>query len=289
MDERSPIWLLRSAPPGGWIPDPSGQRALFSRYWSSSGWNSKGSFDPDAFNLARRAGYAFGDMDAPHDQIVEELLEVRASIAASAVGNAFADSLGTARLDLRSALGSYGASLNLPAHRIGRPLHAMFQKGTRRCAVCWAYDSKTPEDLDILNFERFKWGGVRHAQPSYALLDLSRFKVSRPDAPSTEGRQRLRAILDVASSLPSDARPRDLLKAIKPLIAGNDDQRRAALGCLSYAGVLQPSNQPGFFGGYPVQRQAPPEWKNDWPYPLSWWRGKDGVNLDAFRFYFSDL
>ena len=27
----------------------------------------------------------------------------------------------------------------------------------------------------MLNFERFKWGGVRHSDPLYAALDLERF------------------------------------------------------------------------------------------------------------------
>jgi hypothetical protein len=85
------------------------------------------------------------------------------------------------------------------------------------------------------------------------------------------------------------ARPSDLLKALKPILSGNDQQRRVVLECLSYAGVLQPRDHEGFFESYPVRREEPPEWKNDWPYPMSWWRGRDGVNPKALKFYFPDI
>jgi len=85
------------------------------------------------------------------------------------------------------------------------------------------------------------------------------------------------------------AAPSDLLKALKPILPGNDQQRRVVLNCLSYAGVLQPSDHEGFFEGYPVSRDDPPEWKNDWPHPMPWWRGRDGVNAKALKFYFPDL
>lgn len=93
-------------------------------------------------------------------------------------------------------------------------------------------------------------------------------------------------LLEIADSAAPDARPSDLVKMLKSHIPGNDHVRRTFIACLGYAGVLQPADHDGFFESYPSRRAIPPEWKNDWPYPVSWWRGRDGVNRNAVRFYF---
>ncbi|HQR90655.1 MAG TPA: hypothetical protein PLH31_15610 [Caulobacter sp.] len=218
-----------------------------------------------------------------HDEIVERLVALRKNITAQDVGNAFADSLVTRRLDLRSALGSFGAALNLPSH------HFADSYGSLRCRTCWAFESSAAEDLNVLNFERFKWGGVRHSDPLYALLDLTRFRTSAPESSASEGHALLRRLLEIAGNAPANTRPNDLVKLLKSLIPGNASQRRVAIQCLGYAGVLQSREHAGFFDTYPIHRAHPPEGKNDWSYPISWWRGHDGVNVAAVRFYFPEV
>jgi hypothetical protein len=39
-------------------------------------------------------------------------------------------------------------------------------------------------DLNVLNFERFKWGGVRRDQPVYATFDLERSRCLDPPSPT---------------------------------------------------------------------------------------------------------
>jgi len=78
-------------------------------------------------------------------------------------------SLSSRRLELGSALGRSAVLRRFPKRTIPR------QRGA--CPVCGVYNRGAERvDLNVLNFERFKWGGVRHDQPLYASLDLQLFQ-----------------------------------------------------------------------------------------------------------------
>ena len=61
------------------------------------------------------------------------------------------------RVEIRSALGSFAVLQHFPMHAAPGQREA--------CPVCGDYNRPADEeDLNVLNFERFKWGGVRHDQ-----------------------------------------------------------------------------------------------------------------------------
>jgi len=272
--------MFESSPPG-WMPDKKAERILFQTYWSPQGWRRQPATLPEDFAYARQAGYMFDPVRISHDETIARLLDVRSRLDPCDVAAAFADSLATRRLDLRSALGSYGAVLRLSEHGFAR------EAGNAHCKICKGYQTDKSEDLNILNFERFKWGGVRHSQPLYALFDLSRFEIADRRRNPQQSELLVR-ILDTAANAPSDCRPNGLVKLIAPFVPGSDAQRRTMIDCLGYAGILQPKPYPGFFDGYPTYREYPGS-KNDWAYPAVWWRGADGINLKAVSFYFPNL
>jgi hypothetical protein len=88
--------------------------------------------------------------------------------------------------------------------------------------------------------------------------------------------------------MPVGARLADLVRAITPLVPGNTDQRRALIGILGFAGVLPVPGRPGFFRSFPreAEREETPWYKDDWPYPVRWWRGGAPVDPDAVGFWF---
>lgn len=277
---------LTEPAPKSWDPDAAAERILFDRFWSSAGWRAERHTEPAQSEYAQAAGYLFGHATLHHDGIVERLITLRDELSPEDVGTAFADSLATGRLDLRSALGSYAAMRNLPRHRLGDDARR-FETGIQQCLTCGGHEPDAT-DFDVLSFERFKWGGVRHAQLDYALFDLLRFRAARPQPSGGEGLKLLREILRIAASMPAEARASQLTQAIRPVVKGSADQRRTILACLGYAGVLQPAAKPGFFETYPLDRN-PPGGKNDWAYPVSWWRGQDGVNAAAVRVWFPEI
>lgn len=266
-------------------PDKKAVQILKAHFWSSAGWRdelSPATSTDEDIEYAKAAGVMFEPVSLDHDEAVQWLLRSFAQVAQEDVVAAFVSSLGSRRLDLRSALGSFAMARHFPHHR-----HQ--ERGI--CEVCGTYGLRDEANLNVLNFERFKWGGVRHDQAEYAAFDLERFSESTTPEPSVEDYLLLRDIVEAASSLPVSAKLSDLVKVLSPIIKSNANERRVLIQILGYAGVLQPRNKPGFFREFVPwsDREVTPWSKDDWSYPVQWWRGRDGVNTEALLFWFPKL
>ncbi len=274
--------------------DKRAKRILFDYFWKD-GWREEGSSKPEAADIeyARSKGFWFDPVTVTHDQLVQDLKGLTGSLSAKTVGDAFLASLTSRRLDLRSALGSFAFAYSLPRHDISNSPCSVAKSGAVRCHICGHYTAPKPEpeDLNVLNFERHKWGGVRHGRLLYAWFDLSRFNSLGRIAPTEEDRAIMQNILEAAANLPDKARPIELAKSLSGLFKSNNAERRVLIEILSICGVLQPRNESGYFGEFTfeVDQRQPDEHKNDWNYPAVWWRGSDGVNATAVAHYFPEL
>jgi len=158
--------------------------------------------------------------------------------------------------------------------------------------VCGIYElTDEPTDISVLNFERFKWGGVRHDNPIYIGFDLEELAKQPSPRPTTEDRQAMVKILQTARSMPVGARLSDLEKKLSSVYQSNRQERRALIGILGYCGILVDSSKPSFLDTFPhfYAREETPYWKDDWPYPVGWWRGASGVVEKAVAFWFPSL
>ena len=156
------------------------------------------------------------------------------------------------------------------------------------CGECGAWD-RVNQDVSVLNFERHKWGGVRHGTPMYAAFDLDLFARSERAVETDEDVAILNAILDSARESAADDHARDLERRIVPLLPSNKAEREILLGILALCDVFATPEHPGLLARWvPIdQREPPPKpAKNDWLYPMFWWRGSTGVNEYAARAVF---
>jgi hypothetical protein len=219
-----------------------------------------------------------------HDAVLSRALEIRNTISSETIANAFLASLSSRRMDWRSPLGSLSAILHLPSHSFTH------WEGARACGVCGGYPKQEALDVSILNFERLKWGGVRHEQPHYAVLDLEWFGALIHPSPLEEDLAILRAVVSEISRLPGSARPGHIEEAIKGLFPANASERRQLISILGLAGILIPNGRPTFWREYPFRREREgASGKNDWSYPVLWWTGGDGINRDALKYWFPKL
>jgi hypothetical protein len=266
------------------MPDPKALQILFSTYWSSSGWKDKPTTPKADYQYAVAAGVMSEPIQRDHDEIVKWVCKVRKRIDKEKVARAFLASLSSRRLDLRSALGSYAVARHLPAHRHKRSQRYLADT----CAICGDLPDSSPHDLNVLNFERFKWGGVRHLDPVYMAFDLERFLESDYPSPTAADQEILAGILRVARSLPAKARLSHLDKGLAALLKSNKNERTMLIHILGYAGILQPRDHRGFFAGF-IDAEERQETGTDWCYPVEWWRGSDGVDEQAVHFWFPQL
>jgi hypothetical protein len=266
-------------------PDPRALKILFDTYWSSKGWKEKPTTSREDLAYATAAGMMFPPRDFRHDATVQEVITLRDQIKPRDVADAFLASLTSQRLDLRSALASYAIARHLPEHKFVRSEN----RDQRDCAVCGEpRDPQLEQDVNVLNFERFKWGGVRHLNLYYVAFDLGRFAETQPLKPTVEDRAVLKAILDVARNADAKLISAKLQKEIAPLVAGNKDVRGKLLEILGIAGVLVPKDYPNFFDSF-VGFEEINESYGDEEYPVCWWRGSDGVNDKAVKFWWPRL
>jgi hypothetical protein len=219
-----------------------------------------------------------------HGQAVEWAIRSRNAVSKEQVVSSFLASLTTRRLDLRSALGSFAVARNLPPHTWDK-------SGSSRscCPVCGMYETRDkPQDISVLNFERFKWGGVRHSNPIYIGFDLEQAAKQPFLEHTTADIQTLKAVLQAVRGVPKETRLSDLVKRLAPVLNSNVSERRALIGILGYCGILVDPSKPSFLDSFPdYYDRKDTRWaKDDWPYPVRWWQGSFGVAEKAVAYRF---
>ena len=259
------------------------KKALFDTYWSTAGWRANPSTPPTELEHAINVGVMFPKADVDHANSLTEIRRLRDMLDPKDIGRAFLASLSTKEVHRRSALGSLSVAVNLPYHDFAEwsPLS---------CGLCGDSSSQTDVDLNVLNFERFKWGGVRHTSPTYIAFDLACFSSEEIHEPSMQDHQIFSQILDSIEATTSEHKLADLVSTLTSILPGNKDQRRTAVSILGFSGVLKIPGRSGFFREFTAlsNREETPWYKDDWAYPTCWWRGGNGLDEEALSFWFAD-
>jgi hypothetical protein len=268
------------------VRDDRAKQILFKTYWSKSGWVNTPPTPQADFEYAVEAGYMFQPFEASHDEIVSQIVSIRSSINHEDIAAAFLASLSSRQLELRSALGSYAVAKSFPKHTF--QVGISHGNGSSQCKICHIYSShRQVKDLNVLNFERYKWGGVRHDNSLYIAFDLEQFqKIGRVE-PQVEDLAIMRKIIDIIST----TKLRDLEKNLSKILPSNKSEREILLEILSYSGILQSKDKTDAFTSSvnDTDREISPSTMIDWNCPTSWWRGSDGVNLEALTYYFGSF
>jgi len=132
------------------------------------------------------------------------------------------------------------------------------------------------EDLNVLNFERIKWGGVCHGELLYTLFDLEQFMKEEIPEPTSEDIEIFKEILKAIDS----CKPNDYPGALRgkmaeiSILKANKAERDVIIEILACIGVLAPKSH-----------NRPEAGKHDWTY-ATYWRGEDGYDEALVDRYF---
>jgi hypothetical protein len=256
---------------------------LFNKYWSSAGWKTDQLISNEDFEYAKSKNVMFDNLLINHEQTVSWLLEMFNNTSKTHIVKCFISSLSTKQLDLRSGLSCYAFARNFPKH--------YFSFGSNFCKICGLYKRKKQEtDINILNFERLKWGGVRLTDPVYIAWNLQMLNNEATPEPNDEDIAILNQMIRTINQCDELERPNQLEKKFAMILKSNSNERRVIIDMLGICGILETKTYKGFFENFiPVNKRAVrPVNKTDWEYPVDWWTGKDGINKDALDFYFGE-
>lgn len=253
--------------------DRRSQKILFDTYWSAAGWHRVARQPtPEDLAYAKSKRMMFDPVTVSHDKAVGDLQKAVEKLTLDQVADAFLASLSTRRLDWRSALGSYSFGCKFPAHSLSAD--------ERRCSVCGIYESNDERDLSILNFERHKWGGVRHSDPVYASVDLTLFLEQLPSRPTAYDVEIFQEIVTAIQAVPTAVTSATLHTHLPKSLKSNKAERDQVIAILGICGILATEDHPGFVKEFrESNRRALPDRRFvDMAYPACWWTGSDGVN-----------
>jgi hypothetical protein len=268
--------------------DKKAKKILFSTYWKN-GWIDikERTINSTDFNYAKSKGLMFEPLTITHNECLEKIFQILPKINDDFVAKAFLSSLSTRRLDWRSGLASYFIAKQLVPHKYdkaisghgysnGKIVSTSYTCGTCRDLRYGIIGNEFYKDIDqnVLNFERIKWGGVRHGKLDYTLFDLQQLQIEDIPEPTTEDIQIFKDILDtIENSNPNDY-PGILEKNLATCLKSTKDERKVLIEILACIEILKPQSY-----------DRPSKGKHDWAF-VEYWRGEDKYNKDALELYF---
>jgi hypothetical protein len=269
--------------------DKKARNILFKTYWKN-GWIDDKDIktDPADFEYAKSKGLMFDTITITHDQCVNEILDIAAAIPMEKVSKAFLSSLSNRRLDWRSGIASFFIAKQLTKHKYSQAVsgHDYDNNGkvtytSYTCGICRdlkygliGYENYIDQDLNVLNFERIKWGGVRHGDLLYTLFDLRMFHSEEITEPTASDINIFKKILEAIETSQENDYPGTLEKRLSEVITSSKNERKILMEIMACIEILKP-------GSY----DRPSRGKHDWVY-AEYWRGMDKYNQEAVKKYF---
>ncbi|MBW0281463.1 hypothetical protein [Shewanella xiamenensis] len=257
--------------------DKKAKRILFSTYWKNGWIDAKNRSLPESdFNYAKSKGLMFDPLTISHDECILAITALVKGISQTQVTKGFLSSLTSRRLDWRSSLASYAIAQKIPSHQYapiisgtsytdGKPTAHSYTCGICRDSQYGIRGSESYNEMDInvFNFERIKWGGVRHGDILYTYFDLNQFIKADIPEPTSEDIVCFREILTIIETSEPNDYPSALEKRLASVIKSSKAERQILIEILASLGILKSNT---------VDRQR--QGKNDWVF-AEYWRGED--------------
>jgi len=264
---------------GGWKHE-------ISSFWICNKKNFNDFISEESFFKAKQEGYMFDyPKSISHSETIERLKSVFEKISKENVASAFLYSLSSRKLEYRSALGSYWYAISIINHN---------STNENNCKVCnWSRWKENPNTYDILhglnvfNFERYMWGGVRHTNLNYVLFDLEQFIKLPKVIPSEDDYDLLNKLLKCTNELESHNKAGKYRECLtkKKIIKSTKDELGTLIDILGICGVLSSDEHPCYAVKFTPNdgSRDPLEYYNDFVYPVNRWKISDGINKERFK------
>jgi hypothetical protein len=268
--------------------DNKAKDILFRTYWKNGWINDEDRIiKKEDFEYAKSKGLMFDNITITHDECINGIFEILEKISKEKVSQAFLSSLSNKRLDWRSGISSYFIAKKLTKHTYSKAISGhgytdgKISSTSYTCGICRdlkygiiGNEKYINYDLNVMNFERIKWGGVRHGELLYTLFDLKIFNTETISEPTDEDINIFKKILETIENSQNNDYPSTLEKRLSECVQSSKNERKVLIEIMACIEILKPSS-------YDRQIRG----KNDWTY-VEYWRGEDKYNENAVKKYF---
>jgi len=227
-----------------------------------------------------------------HNQGMDWFLEEREKAGGKEKAvNLFLSSLSNRNLSWRSFLSAWAVAKNMKKHSwspIG--MHDYM------CPVCadFSVDDVMGKDLPQIDEWRKKYGALIPLNNGVVTLAfyLDQFNRTKEEFPEDIDLGIFSSIINVILDVPVTSSVNGLEKRLSKLkiFKSNKEERRGIIETLGYCGILETREHKGYylnFNDTEIREHRPRgAQKNDWAYPVRFWKGKDGINEEALMYWF---
>lgn len=239
----------------------------------------------DDLHYLKSLGLAFDPVALSHDEAVRRSLSAYSRISKRQVTDLFLSSLTSRRLELRSGLSAYAIMQTMPDHQYE-------ETPAKFCRICSGSKEMPYLDLTALNKSRFRCGALFLFRTPYQIQFYLEQHAGLPDIlPQAADVDLFNGIVAALGKVDEDCKPRDIYKVLKGVegFKTSADECRSLLETLGLCSILETNEHKGYLYHYTNPGLAPSKsHSSDWAYPVDFWTGKEGINRNAFSFWFGD-
>lgn len=233
----------------------------------------------------------------PHDKMIDELfLQYDKCIdKRNKIVSFFLSSLSTDNMLWRSFLPVFAITRTYPRHYFVSSIKDNYFNDDP-CKICNidSQDSIEKEDYDFFLGIASRTGGLPVFNLKFCIVILTEFNKLADNA--TEPKKAdIFIFYEIMNCLvdapPQETLKKDIVRRIKKiqLFNTNKIQTQCLLQTLGFCGILETAQHKSPFHEYINLGLAPKKSHNsDWEYPVDFWTPTDGINREAFKFWFGN-
>lgn len=241
-----------------------------------------------------------------HDELIERIFQEYRDCDKKKYTSLFLSSLSSNKLNYRSGLPVFAIMQSFPKHSFTpckktASEKALFDKMNEEdkafvisripCKYCSSLKN-IEVDIELIEECFSEVGGlIGHNSLTYYhyLLQTNKLEIVKPIESD------FRIFSEIITVLLQANEKETVKKTVQSKIGNirgfksNTEQRQALLETLGYCSILETKEHKGLLEHYTNCASTPRKThSSDWNYPVDFWSGKDGINKQAFRFWFEE-
>ncbi|KIQ16520.1 hypothetical protein RT99_20885 [Flavobacterium sp. MEB061] len=236
------------------------------------------------------------ELENVHDIWNIKLFEEYEKCDKKIIVDSFLASFSSNKRELRSALPVYAIMQTFPNHKFILRENQILARESP-CGICstaYGYPKELSEkSLEILYLCINEGGLIGHGLSNYYnYLHVFNSNEIKNAEVKDEDFRIFSEILDIIlNTEENDTLKKTVLKNIGKIkgLKITVEQRQVLLETLGYCSILETDKYKGLLEKYTNLSVAPRKThSSDWNYPVDFWLGKDGINKEAFKFWFGN-